>query len=74
MPPKKRRGKELLLEGPSQMVGGQAHETTQTATQLQTSTEPRSTATETRRPGEPPEQLPTQVEVPIMNTSTLSTE
>jgi hypothetical protein len=72
IPPKKRPGKELPLEGSSETAGSQVHETTQTTAQLQTSIEPRPTTTETRRPEEPPEQPPTQVEVPIMNTSTLS--
>jgi hypothetical protein len=74
MPPKKRPGKELPLEGPSQMARGQVHETTQTTTQLQTSAEPRPATTKTRRPEEPLEQPPTQVEVFVMNTSMLSTQ
>jgi hypothetical protein len=56
------------------MAGGQVYETTQTTTQLQTSAEPRPATTKTKRPEEPLEQPPTQVEVFIMNTSTLSTQ
>jgi hypothetical protein len=63
-----------MLEGPSQTAGGQVHETTQITTQLQTSVESRLADAETKRPGKPPEQQPTQVEVPIMNTSTPSTQ
>jgi hypothetical protein len=74
MTPKKRPRKELLLEGPSQTARGQVHETTQTTTQLQTFAEPCPATAETRRPGEPLEQQPTQVEVPVMNTSTPSTQ
>jgi hypothetical protein len=72
MPLTKRLGKELPLKGPSEMVISQVHGTTQTITQLQTSVEPRLATVETRRLGEPPEQPPIQVEMPIMNTSTLS--
>jgi hypothetical protein len=71
MPPKKRPGKELPLKGPSQTTGSQVHETTLTTDQLQTYAGPRPATTEARRPGEPPEQPPTQVEVSVMNTSTL---
>jgi hypothetical protein len=74
MPPNKRPGKELSLKGPSQAAGGQVHDTTQTTTQLQTFAKPRPVTAETRRPREPPEQPPTHVEVPVMNTSTLSTQ
>jgi hypothetical protein len=38
MPPKKRPGKELPAEASSQAAGAQVLETTQTATQPQTST------------------------------------
>jgi hypothetical protein len=72
MPPKKRLGKELPLEGPFEIAGGQVHETTQTTAQLQTSVELHPTTAKTRRPEKPPEQPPTQVELSIMNTSTLS--
>jgi hypothetical protein len=63
MPSKKRHGKELLLEGSSQAVGGQVYGTTQTTTQLQTSAELHPITAETKRPREPLEQPPTQVDV-----------
>jgi hypothetical protein len=72
MPPKKRPRKELPPEGPSETATGQVHETTRTTGQLQTAVEPRPATAETRRPGEPPEQPLTQVEMPVMNTSTQS--
>jgi hypothetical protein len=74
MPPKKRPRKDLRVEGSSQTARGQVHETTQTITQLQISTEPHLVATETRGPGEPPEQSETHVEAPIMNTSMPSSQ
>jgi hypothetical protein len=74
MPPKKKPKKDLPLEGPSQMVEGQVHETIQTTAQLQTSTGPCPVTAEIRCLEEPPEPPLTQVEVPVMNTSTLKTQ
>jgi hypothetical protein len=54
MPPKKKPRKELSVEGPPQVTGAQALETTQATTQQQTSIEPRQATAEVRRPEEPP--------------------
>jgi hypothetical protein len=69
MPPKKRPGKEHPVKGSSQAVGSQVLKTTQATIQSQASVEPHLATAETRRSGEPPEQLATQVEVLAMNTS-----
>jgi hypothetical protein len=61
MPPKRKLGKELPVEGSSQATGAQVLETTQATTQPQTSADPRIATTETERLDEPPQQ-PTQLQ------------
>jgi hypothetical protein len=50
MPPRKKPGKELSVEGPSQVTGAQALE----ATQQRASTDPRQATVEVGRSEEPP--------------------
>jgi hypothetical protein len=54
MPPRKKPGKELSVEGPSQVTGAQALEATQATTQQRASTEPRQATVEVGRSEEPP--------------------
>jgi hypothetical protein len=54
MPPKKKLGNELSVEGSSQAARAQVLKTTQAITQPQTSAYPRIATVETRRPEEPP--------------------
>jgi hypothetical protein len=68
MPPEKRPGKGLPVEGPSHAAGGQVLKTTQT-THLQTSAEPRPIAAKARRSQELLEQPATQEEVLAKNTT-----
>jgi hypothetical protein len=72
MPPKKRPGKDFLVECSPQTVGGQVLETTQTTTQPQTFAELCPATAEIRRPREPLEQPVSQAEAPPMKTSTPS--
>jgi hypothetical protein len=74
MPPKKRPGKDFLVEGSSYEIGGQVLKTIQPTTQLETSTEPRPAMAKTRRPREPLKQRTTQAEAPPINTSAPSTQ
>jgi hypothetical protein len=62
MPPKKKLGKELPIEGLAQAVRAQVLETTQAITQPQTTAHPHIATTETGRPEEPLQQ-PTQLQV-----------
>jgi hypothetical protein len=70
MPPKKKPGKELPVDGPSQSTGAPTLKTTQTTTQPPPSSEPQQTTVEVGRP----EQPPNQEEVLTMNTSTQNTQ
>jgi hypothetical protein len=74
MPPKKRSGNELLVEGPAQGTGAPTLETTQTTTQPPPSSEPQQTTMEVGRPNQPPQQPPNQAEVLAMNTSVQNTQ
>jgi hypothetical protein len=82
MPPKKRLGKELPVEGSSQAAGEQVPTTTHTIIQTthipqivhpQPSTEFHTATTEARRPKDLVEQPTTQAEVLAMNTSPQNT-
>jgi hypothetical protein len=55
MSAKKKLGKELSVEGPSQVTEAQALEATQATTQQQTSTEPQQATTKVKRPEETPD-------------------
>jgi hypothetical protein len=70
MPPKKRSGKELLVEGPLQGTGAQTLEATQATTQQQIFSLPPQATTEVKRLEEPPQQPPRQAEVLTIHTST----
>jgi hypothetical protein len=74
MPPKKRSGKELSVEGPPQGTGAQAVEAIQTTTQQQISLVPPQATAEVGRPEEPPQQPPRQAEVLAMDTSAPTTQ
>jgi hypothetical protein len=56
MPPKKKPGKEHLVDGPSQSTGALTLETTQTSTQPPPSSEQQQTTTEVGRPEQPLQQ------------------
>jgi hypothetical protein len=74
MSPKKRLGKELLVEGPSQGTGAQALEATQATTQQQISSVPPQATIEVGRPEEPLQQPPRQAEVLTMDTFAPTTQ
>jgi hypothetical protein len=71
MSPKKRLGKDYSAEGSSHVPGGQVLKIT---TQPQASMEPHPAMSNTRRSGEPPEQLVAQAETPPTNTFAPSTQ
>jgi hypothetical protein len=65
--------KELLVEGLAQGIGARTLEPTQPTTQ-QTSSIPPQATVEVRRPEDPPQQPPRQVEVLATDTSALATQ
>jgi hypothetical protein len=74
MPPKKKPGKELSVDGPSQSIRAPTHETTQTTTQPPSSSEPQEATAKVERPDQPSQQPPNQAEVLAMNTSVQTTQ
>jgi hypothetical protein len=74
MPPKKKPGKELSVDGPLQLTGALTLKTTQTTTQPPPSSEPQQATAEVRRPDQPTQQPPNQAEVLAMNTSAQTTQ
>jgi hypothetical protein len=74
MPPKKKPGMELSVDGPSQSIGAPTVKTTQIATQPPPSSEPQQATAEVGRPNQPPQQTQNQEEVAAMNTSVQTTQ
>jgi hypothetical protein len=74
MPPKKKPGKELSADSPSQSIRAPTLKTTQIATQPPPSSEPQQAIVELGRPDQPLQQPQNQAEVLAMNTSMQTTQ
>jgi hypothetical protein len=74
MPPKKRSGKELSVEGPVQGNRALSLRPTQPTTQQQTSSVLPQATIQVRRPEEPPQQPPRQAEVLTTDASAPATQ